>query len=80
MNPLEKLSDAVVFAVVGAVLLLMFAATALAVAVAFGVDLTSRAFLGFAFGYLVNLLVYFLALALYLAVERREADPGDPAN
>lgn len=75
---MEELSDAVVYGVVGAVLLLVFAATALAVAVAFGVDLTSRAFIGFAFGYLVNLLVYFLALALYLAVESREAEAQTP--
>ncbi|MFP4632133.1 MAG: hypothetical protein ACLFMT_01690 [Halobacteriales archaeon] len=69
---MRELSDGAVYGVAGAVLLLVFLAAALALAVAFGVELTTTAFLAFALGYLVNLVVYFVALWIYLEIDKRE--------
>lgn len=69
---MDSLSDGQTYLVGGAALLLVFVAAALALSVYLGVELTARTFLGFAFGYLLNLGVYALAWYLYVSIERRE--------
>ncbi len=75
---MRSLSDGQTYLVGGAALLLVFVAAALALSVYLGVELTARTFLGFAFGYLLNLGVYALAWYLYVSIDRREgsSEPG----
>lgn len=74
---MKSLSDAETYLVVGAFLLLVFTVCALALSVYLGVELTAKTFLGFAFGYLLNLAVYVFALYVYVSIERRETGSRD---
>ncbi len=76
---MDSLSDGQTYLVGGAALLLVFVAVALALSVYLGVELTAKTFLGFAFGYLLNLGVYALAWYLYVAIERGER-PSDAGS
>lgn len=75
---MHSLSDGQIYLAGGAALLLVFVAAALALSVYLGVELTARTFLGFAFGYLLNLAVYAAAWYVYVAIEggERYSEPG----